>query len=322
MIPKLAIEGEAHCFEFEDEDEEASWIINRILDLGENGSRLANIAAIPLEGCAVLARNRYVFSALRNALDRKNVCYNERVASGGAATSESDLFNYFHAGLRLMVNPNDRLHLRRLNIEFSPESPYTSFEEIYSASGTYDGLTREASDGLRKAWGFLLDSPAFRFDLALDVLKRVCDNCSAFSGDNDRSLAANDCNQWIQWWERYCLSTDLFARSLSGFLRALSLGEVLDSQTKDGITLSTVHLAKGLEFDVVFVIGVNDGTFPDYRSQTDTQRDEERHSMFVAITRSRRLCYVTRPKVRKMPWGGLRLQSPSPFFKELKAVDV
>lgn len=320
MTPRLVIEGEASCHEFNNEKEEARWVVNKILHLSAHGSKLAEMEEIPLDGFAVLARNRYVFTALRGALDESSVSYSERVANGGAATSESDLFNYFHAGLRLMVNPNDQLHLSRLNVEFSPNEPYQSFSEIHSAGGSYDGLTLEASNALRNAWGLLLKRGIPQFDLALDSLKGACDSESAFSGDDDRLLANQDCEQWTRWWEKYCLITNRASRSLNGFLRALSLGEVLDGQRGYGVTLSTVHLAKGLEFDVVFVIGLNDGTFPDYRSRTEAQRDEERHSMFVAITRSKRLCYVTRPKERMMPWGDLRPQVPSPFFTRLKGV--
>lgn len=322
MVQKLAIRGEAECYEFADEVAEAHWIVNKILDLTTHGSKDAGIEDVSLDTIAVLARNRYVFEELRKALGDSGVAFNERVASGGAASSESDLFKYFHAGLRLMVNPNDQLHLQKLNIEFAPDKPYESFEDICSANSTYDGLTVEASDALRGSWSLLAKDRVPRFDLALEALNGLCETSSAFSGDDDRLLAMQDCAQWTKWWERYCLSTSPSSRSLSGFLRALSLGEVLDGQNGEGVTLSTIHLAKGLEFDVVFVIGLNSGTFPDYRSHTPTQLDEERHSMFVAITRSKRLCYITRPKLRAMPWGGLRSQIPSPFFVELQKVDA
>jgi DNA helicase-2/ATP-dependent DNA helicase PcrA len=74
-------------------------------------------------------------------------------------------------------------------------------------------------------------------------------------------------------------------------------------------------MAKGLEFDVVFIMGLNDGTFPDYRSLNDAnQLDEERHNLFVSITRSKRLCYLTYTSKKIMPWGGVRIQRPSRFL--------
>ena len=220
-----------------------------------------------------------------------------------------------------MVNPNDRVHLEGLNDTFLPERPYGSFSEILCEIGAYDGLTPVASDALRKAWGLVGRDKDPHLDRALDVLEALCGDEGSFAGEDDRLLAANDCAQWRQWWERYCLSTGYSARSLSGLLRAISLGEVIGERGGGGVTLSSVHLVKGLEFDVVFVIGLNDGTFPDYRARIRAQLEEERHSMFVAITRSRRVCYVCRPKMRRMPWGDLRRQAASPFFEELRSSD-
>lgn len=80
------------------------------------------------------------------------------------------------------------------------------------------------------------------------------------------------------------------------------------------IALLSVHSAKGLEFDVVFVVGMVDGIFPDYRATTKKQKDEERRNAFVAVTRSKRLLYLTYPKKRFMPWGDILANSPSPFI--------
>jgi DNA helicase-2/ATP-dependent DNA helicase PcrA len=97
-------------------------------------------------------------------------------------------------------------------------------------------------------------------------------------------------------------------------MRSIALGITNISDDK-GLILSTVHMAKGLEFDVVFIIGLNDGIFPDYRALNNTdQIDEERHNMFVSVTRSKRLCYLTFPNERIMPWGGIKYQKPSRFL--------
>ena len=115
----------------------------------------------------------------------------------------------------------------------------------------------------------------------------------------------------------YCKATSVEERDLSHLMRSIALGITASSQ-EHGLTLSTVHMSKGLEFDVVFIIGLNEGTFPDYRSlQNKAQLDEERHNMFVAITRSRRLCYLTGPLEKMMPWGDVRKQKPSRYLIEL-----
>ena len=69
-------------------------------------------------------------------------------------------------------------------------------------------------------------------------------------------------------------------------------------------------MSKGLEFDIVFIIGLNDGVFPDYRAvrqldmhNDNSQIEEEKHNMFVAITRSKRLCYISYPLKKKYSLG-------------------
>jgi DNA helicase-2/ATP-dependent DNA helicase PcrA len=71
-----------------------------------------------------------------------------------------------------------------------------------------------------------------------------------------------------------------------------------------------------MEFDVVFLIGMAEGTFPDYRAK-GSALEEERRSAFVAITRSKRLLYVLYPKTRLMPWGAYKAQQPSRFIAQM-----
>ena len=85
------------------------------------------------------------------------------------------------------------------------------------------------------------------------------------------------------------------------------------------LRLSTIHQAKGLEFDVVFLIMLCDGSFPSARSlETLEGEEEERRLMYVAITRARNELYLSYPLVRSTPGGGGDfLQQPSRFLKEI-----
>ena len=97
-------------------------------------------------------------------------------------------------------------------------------------------------------------------------------------------------------------------------LRSIALG-ITNISEDNGLILSTVHMAKGLEFDVVFIMGLNEGTFPDYRTLINPEQlKEERHNMFVSVTRAKRLCYLSFPLEKVMPWGGIKAQSPSRFI--------
>jgi len=82
-------------------------------------------------------------------------------------------------------------------------------------------------------------------------------------------------------------------------------------------SLLTVHSSKGLEFDIVFIAGMADGVFPDYRAQgKKKEMDEEARNAFVAVTRSKRLLYLSFPQRRMMPWGDEKYQQPSCYLRQ------
>jgi DNA helicase-2/ATP-dependent DNA helicase PcrA len=84
------------------------------------------------------------------------------------------------------------------------------------------------------------------------------------------------------------------------------------------LRLSTIHQAKGLEFDIVFVIMLCDGLFPSARSlETEEGEEEERRLMYVAITRARNELYLSYPLVRATAGSGDYLQQPSRFLNEI-----
>ncbi len=85
------------------------------------------------------------------------------------------------------------------------------------------------------------------------------------------------------------------------------------------LRLSTIHQAKGLEFDVVFVIMLCDGLFPSARSlETEEGEEEERRLLYVAITRARNELYLSYPLIRATPGAsGDMMQQPSRFLNEI-----
>jgi DNA helicase-2/ATP-dependent DNA helicase PcrA len=85
------------------------------------------------------------------------------------------------------------------------------------------------------------------------------------------------------------------------------------------VKLSTIHQAKGLEFDVVFVIMLCDGLFPSSRSiESPDGEEEERRLFYVAVTRAKNELYLSYPLIRMMAgYSGDAMQQPSRFLKEL-----
>jgi DNA helicase-2/ATP-dependent DNA helicase PcrA len=108
--------------------------------------------------------------------------------------------------------------------------------------------------------------------------------------------------------------------ALGDFLERVSL--VADSDEipdADGgvVTLMTLHTAKGLEFPVVFLTGMEDGVFPHMRSLGDPRElEEERRLAYVGITRARQRLYVTR-SVMRSAWGAPAFNPPSRFLEEI-----
>ena len=108
--------------------------------------------------------------------------------------------------------------------------------------------------------------------------------------------------------------------SLAAFLERVALVADADSIPDDGdgvVTLMTLHTAKGLEFPVVFLTGMEDGLFPHMRAMTDPKElEEERRLAYVGVTRARSRLYVTRATVRSA-WGAPSHNPPSRFLEEI-----
>jgi DNA helicase-2/ATP-dependent DNA helicase PcrA len=108
---------------------------------------------------------------------------------------------------------------------------------------------------------------------------------------------------------------------VSEFLEQVSLITDQDEYDEDetGVTLMTLHTAKGLEFEVVFIVGLEDGVFPHHRSMTDPgELEEERRLAYVGITRARRRLYLTHAWSRSL-FGASSYNPPSRFLAELPA---
>lgn len=107
---------------------------------------------------------------------------------------------------------------------------------------------------------------------------------------------------------------------LLAFLEQLTLDRTTlgtdDPRNKDGVTLITMHNTKGLEFDRVFVAGLEDELFPGRSSESDEDVEEERRIFYVAVTRARKDLYLLSARARRL-WGKTSYQHPSRFVDEI-----
>jgi DNA helicase-2/ATP-dependent DNA helicase PcrA len=139
--------------------------------------------------------------------------------------------------------------------------------------------------------------------------------------EEDRTVEAQGRIENLQ--ELSGVAAELIARepdaSLSDFLEQVSLvGEQDDYEEDDSaVTLMTLHIAKGLEFPVVFMVGLEDGIFPHYRSMTDTAAlEEERRLAYVGITRAQQRLYLCHAWSRTL-FGQTQYNPPSRFLGEI-----
>jgi DNA helicase-2/ATP-dependent DNA helicase PcrA len=105
--------------------------------------------------------------------------------------------------------------------------------------------------------------------------------------------------------------------SLDEYLQNVSLISEVDTM-EDGpkVTLMTLHSAKGLEYDRVFIVGMDEDIFPSYLSLEDDELEEERRLCYVGITRAKRQLHLTRADHR-FRFGRLEMMKPSRFIDEI-----
>ena len=109
--------------------------------------------------------------------------------------------------------------------------------------------------------------------------------------------------------------------TLDSLLESVALVQDQDSYdgTSDAVTLMTLHSAKGLEFPVVFIVGMEEGVFPHSRSLLDNHElEEERRLCYVGITRAKERLYLLHSRARRL-WGNMQVNLRSRFIDEIPA---
>jgi DNA helicase-2/ATP-dependent DNA helicase PcrA len=307
---QLPIAGECFLYAGTDEANEAELIVGRLLELGASGHPDVEGPITPSR-CAVLARNRFALLAVEKELKEKGIPYYKRLTANHE--NESSLVEDFQLAMRVMVNPRDRLHYTSLAGRWkvaTAQPSATTAEEAITGLALSSGLedAKVAAEAAAVAFGGG-DKP--NFTGAFSLLKAYGDKLS----EENRRAVWEDVKVFELEWDQY-LRSEGAGRSVSGFLSSKALGST-QRAVKDGVGLLTVHSAKGLEFDVVAIVGMAEGIFPDYRARTPKEQQEEARSAFVAVTRSRRLLYFSYPQLKMMPWGDTKRQQPSRFLKQV-----
>lgn len=313
---QLPIRGRAQLLVGDDEEGEARLVADEIQRLCKEGHPDIEGQVTPAS-CAVLGRTRYTLLALEKELASRSLPFYRRVTS--LHENESKLGDDFQLALRTIANPRDQLHMSALLKRWDLSLDDTVISEptqVVSLMADCAKVTGEARcHAIAEAVGVITkQNSRLNVEPAIGVLRRYADSLP----EDERGAVYDDTEVMLQEWDQYLRAGSSPTRTLSGFLSSMALGTSQQIKS-DGTALLTVHSSKGLEFEVVFIVGMAEGVFPDYRARNKpAEMAEERRNAFVAVTRSRRLLYFSFPKEREMPWGDIWQSKPSPFLTEIQ----
>ena len=322
----------------DNEHDEASFVARTIDTLGDqHGVRPGDVA--------VFYRTNAQSRAIEEVFVRVGLPYK---VVGGTRFYERREIKDALAYLRVLSNPEDTVNLRRI-INVPKRGIGDRAEACVAALGERERISFVAALGRPEdAPGIATRSVAAikGFTALLEELGRVRDDDEAGIGDLleavidrsgylaelRRSLDPQDETRVENLAELVAVAQEFDAAraetgeviSLEDFLEQVSLvadaDEIPDAAKGDDggvVTLMTLHTAKGLEFPVVFVTGLEDGTFPHLRSLADPlELQEERRLAYVGITRARERLHLSRAAVRSA-WGAPQYNPPSRFLDEI-----
>ncbi|NLC53331.1 MAG: ATP-binding domain-containing protein, partial [Firmicutes bacterium] len=245
-----------------------------------------------------------------------------------------DLLSY----LKLVYNPNDRISLRRVintprrGIGETTVERFLSFIETEGLStmdafrrvGEVPGLTGRAVKALAGFAAFLEEILVLQERLSISHLTQEILNKSGYlaslqqEGTVEAESRLENLNEFLSITTGFEKESD--DQTLGAFLETVALVADVDHyQEQESITLMTIHSAKGLEFPVVFLVGMEEGLFPHSRSLLDeAELEEERRLCYVGMTRARQRLYLSYAQMRTL-YGNTQYQVPSRFIQEIPA---
>ena len=313
---QLPIAGLLKGFAGNDEADEARRVVDTLKDLVRDGHPDVE-GGVDYSKCAILGRSRFLLLAIESALNEANIPYVKRLTA--THENSSALVREFFLGLRVICNPRDTLHLSTLAKDWRVKLPPGAEENIRGSAVSFLAEIAKAAkpnyaEAVVAALGEVTKNPdRIAIKPAVALLQRAADNLDT----DERQSVYEDTTVLTREWDQY-LRLGGRNDNLSGFMSAMALGTTQHAQ-QDGVALLTVHSSKGLEFEVVFIVGLAEGSFPDYRARgKQKELAEELRNAFVAVTRSKRLLFLSYPKQKIMPWGDIREQGPSPFYTAIK----
>lgn len=328
-------------------DEGARIIVNRLLTDGEEGrfvagsifeNRMQN--QLSNGDFAILYRTNAQSRAMEDALRKKEIPY--RIYGGLSFYQRKEIKDIL-AYLRLLINPKDEEALKRVINYPTRGIGQTTIDKLNIAANHYgrsifevienlDRIDLKINSGIKnKLTNFsnmiksfqILNEDADAFTVA-DTVTRKTGLVQEFKKDGTPEGVArventeellNGIRDFVEGQKEIADARG----SLAEFLEDVALATDMDKDTGDDdrVALMTIHLAKGLEFPYVYIVGMEEELFPSAMSMnTRSDLEEERRLFYVALTRAEKQAYLTYTQSRYR-WGKLVDAEPSRFIQEI-----
>ena len=309
----------------EDEYDEATYIVGRI-------NSLKTEEYYKYSDFAVLYRMNSQSRAIEDILRREDIPYK---IIGGLKFYERKEIKDIVAYLRLIFNSNDNLSLKRIINEPKRGIGKTSIDNIQEVADSngismYEVIKNAEQYGLNRVYintrEFIeqieylksIKDQAKISDLVKETLNKTgYTKALELEATIEAESRIQNLNEFLTVAIEF---EDEFAENgLAEFLEGITLTTDLDNSdtSEDSVTLMTLHSAKGLEFPVVFLVGMEEGIFPGYKSiGEEKELEEERRLFYVGITRAKEYLNLTCAKKRTI-FGSTSYNQVSRFVKEI-----
>ena len=306
----------------DDEYREATYIVEQI-------NHLKREEYMKNSDFAVLYRMNSQSRAIEDILRREGIPYK---IIGGLKFYERKEIKDAIAYLRLIANQSDNLAFERIINEPKRGVGRTSIEKISTISNENNISMYEVVKQADKYIPALYNKTR-EFVNVIEELKTLELPVSELikemlnkSGYTNSLKAENtiEANSRIENLEEFLtvaieFEKEAVDKSLNEFLNSISLSSDTDNieDSDDMVTLMTLHSAKGLEYPVIFLVGMEEGIFPGYQSMNEpSEIEEERRLFYVGITRAQQYLYITFANKRTI-FGSTSYNPPSRFLKEI-----
>ncbi|MDD3594347.1 MAG: 3'-5' exonuclease [Candidatus Gastranaerophilales bacterium] len=312
------------CYEADDQAQEAYYIARQVKDNGLS----------QLKNTAVLYRTNAQSRAIEEAFMSSSIPYR---MVGGLKFYERKEIKDIVAYLRLVYNLSDNQGLKRIinvpkrsigptTVKKLEELAYKNSTSMFSILGELENVEEFSAATKKHLQGFRnlvlsLVKKQKEFSLSEFISELLLDTLYIKELEDEGTEEAQVRIENIQEFINVAREFEEIAQEneFGEFLAQVALVSDVDEidEASDAVTLMTLHSAKGLEYPVVFLSGLEEGIFPHSRSlNNNSEMEEERRLMYVGITRAEEKLYITYARRRQM-WGEYRYGEPSRFISEI-----